>query len=368
MSLLRFILSGCAGIALLFAQPLFSQTSQPAPASDAAQPPTNGPASPVAPPAMAANPAHSMDEVVDRLVHNEHALRHHLLSVHPILETYIQELKSDPELGTVPKADVYFLGKLAIDRGAGQESLIPAPWLGKRVMEHVTSIFSGRFMPNGFAEMVVLSYHFDKADYNFEFVKREFLGDVRCLVLNVIPKKHDHGLFVGRVWVEDVGYNIVRVNGTFLSPPSTQTFVHFDSWRVNTGPNLWLPADIYTEEGDMPHGLFHSVRFKGQTRLWGYESGKNNSNEQFTDLVVDAPQQVSDQSASASDASPVAAERLWERQAEDNVLDRLQKAGLIGAPRRRGQDCSDCFDQSSNHEQDRYSTHSAGQNIIDHPT
>ena len=332
MSLLRFILSGCAGIALLFAQPLFSQTSQPAPASDAAQPPTNGPASPVAPPAMAANPAHSMDEVVDRLVHNEHALRHHLLSVHPILETYIQELKSDPELGTVPKADVYFLGKLAIDRGAGQESLIPAPWLGKRVMEHVTSIFSGRFMPNGFAEMVVLSYHFDKADYNFEFVKREFLGDVRCLVLNVIPKKHDHGLFVGRVWVEDVGYNIVRVNGTFLSPPSTQTFVHFDSWRVNTGPNLWLPADIYTEEGDMPHGLFHSVRFKGQTRLWGYESGKNNSNEQFTDLVVDAPQQVSDQSASASDASPVAAERLWERQAEDNVLDRLQKAGLMAPP------------------------------------
>lgn len=317
MSLSRFIFNGSMGIALLAAQPLFSQDSQPA----SAPPPP--------PPAIAATPAHSMDEVADRLIRNEHALRRKLLTVHPVLETYIQELKPDPELGTVPKNDVYFLGKLAINRGEGQQSLIPAPWLGKRVIERISSIFSGRFMPNGFAEMVVLSYHFDKANYNFEFVRREFLGDVRCLLLNVIPKNHEHGLFVGRIWVEDVGYNIVRMDGTFVSPPTAQSYVHFDSWRVNAGPNLWLPADIYTEEGDMPHGLFHSVRFKGQTRLWGYEAGKNNSNEQFTDLVVDAPQQVSDQSASASDASPVEAQRLWERQAEDNVLDRLQKAGLL---------------------------------------
>jgi hypothetical protein len=317
MTITRFVLNGGVAVALLTAQPLFSQTSQPAPVSAAP------------PPAVATTPARSIDEVADRLIRNEHALRRRLLTVHPVLETYIQELKPDPELGAVPKSDVYFLGKLAIDRGAGQQSLIPAPWLGKRVMERVTSVFSGRFLPNGFAEMVVLSYHFNKASYNFEFVKREFLGDVRCLVLNVVPKHHDHGLFIGRIWVEDAGYNIVRVDGTFISPPTSESYVHFDSWRINAGPNLWLPADIYTEEGDMPHGMFRAVRFKGQTRLWGYEAGKNNSNEQFTDLVVDAPQQVSDQSPSASDAAPVEAERLWERQAEDNVLDRLQKAGLL---------------------------------------
>jgi hypothetical protein len=315
--MLRFILNGSVGMALFFSPPLFGQTSQPAPVSAAP------------PPVVATNPARSVDEVADRLIRNEHALRRRLLTVHPVLETYIQELKPDPELGAVPKSDIYFLGKLAINRGEGQQSLIPAPWLGKRVMERVSSVFSGRFLPNGFAEMVVLSYHFDKAHYNFEFVKREFLGDVRCLVLNVVPKQHDHGLFIGRIWVEDAGYNIVRMDGTFISPPTAQSYVHFDSWRINAGPNLWLPADIYTEEGDMPHGLFRAVRFKGQTRLWGYEAGKNNSNEQFTDLVVDAPQQVSDQSASASDAAPVEAERLWERQAEDNVLDRLQKAGLL---------------------------------------
>jgi hypothetical protein len=273
-----------------------------------------------------------MDEVVDRLIRNEHALRRRLVASHPVLETYLQELKPDPELGALPKDDVYFLGKLDINKGAGEESLIPAPWLGKRMMTRVSSIFSGRFIPNGFAEMVVISYRFDKAHYNFEFVKREFLGDVRCLVLNVTPKEKEHGLFIGRLWVEDAGYNIVRMDGTFVSPPAMQTYVHFDSWRVNAGPNLWLPADIYTEEGALPHGMMRSVRFKGQTRLWGYEGGKMNNNEQFTDLVVDAPQQVSDQSATASDAPPVEAERLWERQAEDNVLDRLQKAGLLAPP------------------------------------
>ena len=120
-----------------------------------------------------------------------------------MLETYLQELKPDSELGSTPKGDTYFLGKLEIGRSEGQQSLIPAPWVGKRVMDHVTSVFSGRFLPNGFAELVVLSYHFNRASYNFELVKREFLGDVRCLVLNVVPKHRERGLFIGRIWVED---------------------------------------------------------------------------------------------------------------------------------------------------------------------
>ena len=44
---------------------------------------------------------------------------------------------------------------------------------------------------------------------------------------------------------------------------------------------------------------------------------------------MESPQSVKDQSDVAADASPVVAERMWERQAEDNAIERMQKIGLI---------------------------------------
>jgi Zn-dependent protease with chaperone function len=41
---------------------------------------------------------------------------------------------------------------------------------------------------------------------------------------------------------------------------------------------------------------------------------------------------VTDQTEAASDATPVVAERMWERQAEDNAIDRIQKIGLLAPP------------------------------------
>ena len=38
---------------------------------------------------------------------------------------------------------------------------------------------------------------------------------------------------------------------------------------------------------------------------------------------------VKDDSAAAQDASPLEAQRQWQQQAEDNVVDRLQDAGLL---------------------------------------
>ena len=38
---------------------------------------------------------------------------------------------------------------------------------------------------------------------------------------------------------------------------------------------------------------------------------------------------MKDQSDAAADASPVVAQRMWERQAEENAVDRLQKIGLL---------------------------------------
>ena len=56
---------------------------------------------------------------------------------------------------------------------------------------------------------------------------------------------------MGRIWVEDQDYNIVRANGTFTPGSAKGRYLHFDTWRLNLQPGIWLPAYIYSEESDI---------------------------------------------------------------------------------------------------------------------
>jgi hypothetical protein len=94
----------------------------------------------------------------------------------------------------------------------------------------------------------------------------------------------------------------------------------------------WLPAYIYSEETDMKTSFGHALHFRAQTRLWGYDLKALNKNAEFTQILVDSQQSVKDQSDAAADATPVVAERMWERQAEDNAIERMQKIGLLAPP------------------------------------
>src|ERR1019366_10508635 len=82
----------------------------------------------------------------------------------------------------------------------------------------------------------------------------------------------------------------------------------------------------------MKTNLGQTLHFRAQTRLWGYDLKGLNKNSEFTQILVDSPQSVKDQSDVAADATPVVAERMWERQAEDNAIERLQKIGLLAPP------------------------------------
>ena len=181
--------------------------------------------------------------------------------------------------------------------------------------------------------MVVLDTDFQKKYYKFTFVRREFLGEVRCLVIDVEPRADSGtGRFLGRIWVEDQDYNVVRFNGTYYPHPKGSYYLHFDSWRLNMRPGTWLPAYIYSEESDFKYGITKGLHFRAQTRLWGYDLKALNKNSEFTQILVDSPQSVKDQSDVAADATPVVAERMWERQGEDNAIERLQRIGLLAPP------------------------------------
>lgn len=282
-------------------------------------------------PAVLPSVSGSFDEVVDRMVEKEHALLAQMHNLRPMVETYLQNLKTDPDGNEVPTKDQYFLGRLDVSDGPEDVSFVGQPGFGRGRLSKLTGIFSLRFQPLGFAQMVVLDTDLYKKYYNFAYVRREFLGEVRCVVMDVHPKPDaPPGRFEGRIWVEDQDYNIVRFNGTYSKHPSNSFYLHFDSWRLNLKPGVWLPAYVYSEESNLDTGTGR-IHLKAQTRLWGYDLKKNareNRNEEFTQIQVNSSQ-IKDQSGASEDASPVVAERMWERQAEDNVVERLQNVGLL---------------------------------------
>src|SRR5580692_8169016 len=277
--------------------------------------------------------AASLGDVLDRVVQREHLFLAQMRHMHPMVETYIQDLKADSNGDPQPIRDHYFLGRLDMTDGPEDTSFTGQPGFGQRMLTKLTGVYSMHFLPLGFAQMVVLDTDFQKKYYNFNFVRREFLGEVRCLVIDVEPRAGEKiPRFKGRIWVEDQEYNIVRFNGTYAPPPKVNFYFHFDSWRLNMRPGTWLPAYIYTEEQNLKTGLSKTLHFKAQTRLWGYDLKGLSRNEEFTQIQVDSPQSVKDQTETAADATPVVAERMWERQAEDNAVDRIQKIGLLAPP------------------------------------
>jgi Peptidase family M48 len=272
----------------------------------------------------------TMDQVVDRFIEREHGLMKALATRTPVVETYLQNLTADPQLGPVPSADHYFLGRMDMGESVDRKDYLKEQDKGMetRLMGGFNKLFKVQYQPLGFSWMVYADRtDFDRAHYDFHYIHREFLGDVRCLVFDVTPKKGSgKGRFQGRVWVEDQDYNIVRLNGTYAPAPKNSFFFHMDSWRLNLIPGYWVPAYIYSEEGDFSAGVKNKMAFKAQTRIWGYDLKKGDKDDELTQIRVDS---VKDESSAAQDASPLQAERQWQQQAEDNVIERLTRAGLL---------------------------------------
>ncbi|HVZ17639.1 MAG TPA: M48 family metalloprotease, partial [Terriglobales bacterium] len=252
----------------------------------------------------------------------------------PMVETYVQNLKPDPELAAVPVSDSYFMGRLELDkRGLSNTSYLNKKGNGlmSRILDRLTDFYRMDYLPLGFMQLLMLNNNFDKDHYELVFERREFLGDVRTLIFNVKAKPRFKGPhFIGRIWVDDQEYHIVRINGTYEPQGRGSFFFHFDSWRMNMQPGLWLPAYVYTEETDTRYMMLRKLSMKGQTRLWGYDRKHSGRSDELTDIQVDTNEQVTDKSDNdPNDYSPVQSQHAWEREAEDNVLDRLERAGML---------------------------------------
>ena len=283
--------------------------------------------------AFAQQPATSSKaEIVDRIIAQERAEVQSLRQYSPLVETYIQNLRPDKQQGAVLDTDKYFLGRAHLAKGIELEPLIHSAGSKRKIFGGLQNLFSMEYVPRGFLQMIFLDENgFDRQHYNFNYIHREFLGEVRCLVFDVDPLvKGEKGRFVGRIWVEDQDYHIVRFNGNYNGSSRTSFYFSFDSWRQNAGNNQWLPTFIYSSEGsgqNAPTKNTAPQAFRAQTRLWGYALGHAQEEQELSKILVETP--VKDQTEAANDYSPIQAQRSWSRLAEDNVSISLERIGLM---------------------------------------
>lgn len=298
--------------------------------------------------------------MIDRAIDREHVLIREIQRRTPVVETYIQNTMPDEKLLTVPVSDKYFISRIGFRKGFFNHAYSLRPQHKNGVVgESLAAIarLTGalRLSENfdydsrGFTEMMFLDpAEFDTRHYAFGFVRREFLGTVLCSVFDVHPKVTGAGRFLGRIWIEESGSNIVRLNGTFTRSrfeDDSRLYFHFETWRdyvptrgrsadevenqggpaaeKGTQGGYWLPVAVYVEEFQRVPNV-PKLGMRAQTRFWGYSDDLSSQSSGIGTIKI-----PEDPKGVATDVDPSESHLKWIDEAQDNLIDRLEDAGLV---------------------------------------
>jgi hypothetical protein len=273
----------------------------------------------------------SPDQSADRVFQREAQEVTLLKQYSPVMEIYIQDLKSD-QGHLAPEADHYYLGRASFGQGTMQgdnganpnvkkdrkeekkeKEEISAEKIDKKHAPGMIGELAGAFpkesVQQGFMKLIYVDpLGFDRNRYHLDYVRREFLGEVRCLVFDAMVApglKGPH--FQGRIWVEDKDYTIVRFNGEYFGDEGKiKGFgLRLDSWRENIAPNVWAPGYIFSVLSDPERGL---ARFEAQSTFWSYNPKR---------------------ARTESDRTEEESLRAQDREHEDEAMDRMESAALL---------------------------------------
>ena len=202
--------------------------------------------------------------LVQRAIAQEKVLIRNIQLRTPLVETYIQDTRPDVKLYEVPVDDQYMLSRVDFGKGFFDKTYAPKQeakhGFFKGSLASITGLTKAlglekfTYNPNGFMEMMFIDPSgLRPAALRLQLCAPRVSGSVRTWVFDVHPKVDVKGMgrFYGRIWIEDEGGNVVRFNGTYTGPTSedaSKYYFHFDSWRMNVQPGIWLPVAVYVEE------------------------------------------------------------------------------------------------------------------------
>ena len=180
--------------------------------------------------------------------------------LHPLAETYIQNLREDNDHNAEPVSDQYFLGRLDLNYGV-RDSVFQKQHHGflHRVVNRVSSALEYKFLPQGFAQMVLLDPNFQSNNYRFTFVRREFIGErAASLSMSNLKKKLRKDCLPEESGSK-IATSVLSASTGPIGRADYTHYLHFDSWRFNLQGDVWLPSYIYVEESGTKRSsaLFH---------------------------------------------------------------------------------------------------------------
>ncbi len=256
------------GLSILLAGSLAAVASAQTQTADQTQPQAG---------ATTSGPVTTVNQAIDRMIAREHDEIATIRRYNPLIETYVQDMKADADMGAIPVHDHYYLGQANLIKGVVDNSMLTKK-KGRmdqfNPLYHVSGLFKADFVPEGFLQMIYLDTNgFDRQHYQFDYARtriprrREMRRLRHHSATEIRPWTIQGPCLGGESGLHDRSlqrcvHAVSGINGYNL---------HFDSWRLNLQPGLWLPAFIFSQESDLRDFLGGHVRFKSDTRLWGYD-------------------------------------------------------------------------------------------------
>ena len=234
----------------------------------------------------------------------------------PLVEFY-----SDlaPSFGKRAAMDVYWLGRATFTQG--DVDFAPLDRASTQGGKGV----SRELPPRTFVQMAIIDGRgIDEDRYQWRYVGREFVGRLRCLVFDLIPRSSGDGTFQGRVWASEDDDSIVRFNGIHDGNGKHYRAFHFDSWRVCKTQGFCLPSAIYVDERELSSPIAGMNDLRARVTFWGYGAAAQLSKGEKVTVDV-----VSDVKIHDSDVPTVDQEGAWQEHAESNVITYFEATGML---------------------------------------
>lgn len=114
----------------------------------------------------------------------------------------------------------------------------------------------------------------ESAKYNLSPAGTEIFNSKELFIIEVTPnEKPDpyrmrNRFFVGRIWIDPLSFQIVKVRG-IVEPQGKQRFPVFETWRESIGGSLFFP--VRTEADDVLHFPNRDVHYRIKVRYYDYK-------------------------------------------------------------------------------------------------
>ncbi len=90
----------------------------------------------------------------------------------------------------------------------------------------------------------------DLPKYQVDYIGKEKIDELNTYVFDVKPKRLVKGerYLQGRIWVDDIDLQIVKIKGKAVPEIGKQKFPQFESYRENIDEKYWFPTYVYVDD------------------------------------------------------------------------------------------------------------------------